>query len=178
MATVLLPARRTRQQAWSRSAPRPCGRGCRSLLLHSPPLAFACGGSHSSEHHPGIVGTVIPGIPLVCPHPTSPGFPPPALPGTFGATHLAATRPDPACLLRDSGCARARHRQGFPCCSCLLLRTCPRQYPGGTERRWRWSPPGRWQPSPYCWRVAGMDSPPMGISDFPGSTATVTLAIL
>ena len=43
-------------------------------------------------------------------------FPPPALPGLSGSTDLSATLTGPACPLRDSGLARARHRQGFPCC--------------------------------------------------------------
>jgi len=129
MAAVLLPARRTRQQAWSRPAARACGRGCRSLLPHSPPFAFACGGSHSSEHHPGIVGTVIPGVPLVCPHPTSSGFPPPALPGPFGATHLAATRPSLS-LARFRLCA-CMPAPGLP----VLQLSTPAHVPPSVPRR-------------------------------------------
>ena len=34
-----------------------------------------------------------------------------------------------------------------------LLSTCHRQYPGGTDRCFRRSLPGRWQPSPFLRRV-------------------------
>jgi len=48
-------------------------------------------------------------------------FPPPELPGFRGTTGLSATLTGPACPSRESGLARARHRQGFPCCLCLPL---------------------------------------------------------
>ena len=56
-------------------------------------------------------------------------FPPPALPGLSGSTDLSATLPGPACPLRDSGLARARHRQGFPCCCSLPLPCVPAPIP-------------------------------------------------
>ena len=56
-------------------------------------------------------------------------FPPPALPGLSGSTDLSATLTGPACPLRDSGLARARHRQGFPCCCSLPLPCVPAPIP-------------------------------------------------
>ena len=47
--------------------------------------------------------------------------------------------------------ARARHRQGFPCCIHIPARACCRHYPGGDDRPVSFAPTGgtgRWQPSP------------------------------
>ena len=59
----------------------------------------------------------------------------------------------PRLVLAVSRLARARHRRGFPCCCCLPLHACRRQYPGGTGRCSRRSLPDRCQPSPYYRRV-------------------------
>ena len=55
----------------------------------------------------------------------------------------------PKLVLADSRLASTRHRRGFPCCCCLPLHACRRQYPGGTGRCPRHSLPDRCQPSPY-----------------------------
>ena len=80
-------------------------------------------------------------------------FPPPALPGFSGTTGLSATPTAQA------------GPHGFPVDAChatggasrvatsSLLSTCHRQYPGGTDRCFRRSLPGRWQPS--CVSQAG-----------------------
>src|SRR3954470_7636834 len=75
-------------------------------------------------------------------------FPPPALPGLIGTSGLSATPGGPACPSRASGCGPlTRTAWGFPCCLGSPLRTCRRQYPGGTagsDRSWD----GLFQPFP------------------------------
>jgi hypothetical protein len=88
-------------------------------------------------------------------------FPRPELPGFVGTAGLSATPAGPACPSRASGCGPlTRTAWGFPCCVGSPLRTCRRQYPGGTagsDRSWD----GLFQPFP---------SHPAA-SAFPGSMA-------
>jgi len=56
-----------------------------------------------------------------------------------GTTSLSATLPTPAGPRRFR-LARARHRQGFPCCIRSPARTCRRHYPGGGDRCFVGSP--------------------------------------
>jgi len=75
-------------------------------------------------------------------------FPPPELPGLDGTAGLSATPGGPACPSRASGCGPLTHTAwGFPCCVGSPLRTCRRQYPGGTAGSCRsWD--GLFQPFP------------------------------
>ena len=90
------------------------------------------------------------------PHLSSPEVP--SLRQRYPASPVVRTSPPPcpgpACPWRDSGLARARHRQGFPCC-CSLPLPCvpapiPRRVTTGTSCR---SLPRRCQPSPIQRRV-------------------------
>src|SRR5262249_52948821 len=60
-------------------------------------------------------------------------FPRPALPGVHGTASLSVPPGGPVCPSRESGWrSRASTARGFPCCVGSPLRTCRRQYPGGT----------------------------------------------
>jgi hypothetical protein len=87
-------------------------------------------------------------MPLPAPSLNSGPFPPPELPGLTGTTSPSATPGRPACPSRASGCGPLpRTAWGFPCCVGSPLRTCRRQYPGGTtgsDRSWD----GLFQPFP------------------------------
>jgi len=100
-------------------------------------------------------------MPLRTPPLNSGPFPRPALPGVLGTAGLSATPGGPACPSRASGCGPlTRTTWGFPCCLGSPLRTCRRQYPGGTAGSGR-SRDGLFQPFP---------SDP-ATSAFPGSMA-------
>lgn len=92
----------------------------------------------------------------------------------------SAARPLRCCTSRRHPTRPSLSLARFRLCACtpapglpvLQLSTpahVPPSVPGGTERCWRWPPPGRWRPAPFCWRVAGMDSLPLGIGDIHGA---------
>ena len=108
-----------------------------------------------------LIATLPALMPLPAPSLNSGPFPPPQLPGLDGTTNPSATPASPACPSRASGCRPLPHTDwGFPCCLGSPLRTCRRQYPGGTAGSDR-SGDGLFQPSP---------SDP-ATSAFPGSMA-------
>ena len=91
-------------------------------------------------------------MPLRTPPLNSGPFPRPALPGFIGTAGLSATPAGPACPSRASGCGPlTRTTWGFPCCLGSPLRTCRRQYPGGTTGSDR-SRGGLFQPLPMTQR--------------------------
>ena len=101
-------------------------------------------------------------MPLLTPSLNSGPFPLPELPGLDGTTNPSATPAGPACPSRESGCGLSpRTDWGFPCCLGSPLRTCRRQYPGGTtgsdrSRGGLFQPlpmTQRRRPSPEVWRV-------------------------
>ena len=95
----------------------------------SLPFAFACGGSVALEHSSGVLGSATPGALRSFLHLSSPEAPSLLRRYPLSTVVRASPPPGPACPLRDSGLARARHRQGFPCCCCLPLAYMPPSIP-------------------------------------------------
>ena len=120
------------------------------------PFAFACGGSSAeSRTQTGVLGQATPVVLRTFPHPSSPEAP--SLHRNYPASLVLRASPPPRrprLTLTGSRLTRATPPAGLPVLLPVsLLSTCHRQYPGGTDRCFRRSLPGRWQPSPFLRRV-------------------------
>ena len=137
------PRRRRPQSPASARSPR------------SFPLRFRMRWFQRSRTQTGVLGQATPVVLRTFPHPSSPEAP--SLHRNYPASLVLRASPPPRrprLTLTGSRLTRATPPAGLPRVATFsLLSTCHRQYPGGTDRCFRRSLPGRWQPSPFLRRV-------------------------
>ena len=119
------------------------------------PLRFRMRWFQRSRTQTGVLGQATPVVLRTFPHPSSPEAP--SLHRNYPASLVLRASPPPRrprLTLTGSRLTRATPPAGLPVLLPVsLLSTCHRHYPGGTDRCFRRSLPGRWQPS--CVSQAG-----------------------